>query len=148
MYATPARDVPQAAGIGIIGTMKASLALLLVLAGGSFAQKRDAEFNKLADRFFDEAYFKYDPVSGTAAGFHQYDSMLAAGSRAEIDAQVASLKKFESEVDGFGAQGLSPLAAADRDLLISRPNSRRMVQQYKPRAERLRSIARDRAGGD
>jgi uncharacterized protein (DUF885 family) len=89
------------------------------MAVQGFAQKRDAEFDKLADRFFDAVYFKYDPVSGTAAGFHQYDASLPVGSRAEIDAEIAALKKFEGEVEGFGARELSPLAAADRELLLA-----------------------------
>ncbi|MCU1234959.1 MAG: hypothetical protein JWP63_2926, partial [Candidatus Solibacter sp.] len=93
--------------------------LFFLLAAAVFAQNRDAEFNRVADRFFDEVYFKYDPVAGTAAGFHQYDAMLGTGSRAEIDAQIAALKKFEAEVNGFDAQGLSPLAAADRELLLA-----------------------------
>src|SRR5690349_12404574 len=84
-----------------------------------FAQKRDAEFNRLADRFFDECYFKFDPIAGTQAGFHQYDALLPAVSRNEIEEQIAALKKFESETDQFGAQGLSPAVAADRELLLS-----------------------------
>src|SRR5260370_38395836 len=100
--------------------MKASsLVLLFLVAGGCLAQPPDDAFNRLVYRFFDEFYFRFEPVAGTAAGFHQYDALLEAGSRAEIDAQMASLRKFESEVDGFGAQGLSPLASADRDLLLA-----------------------------
>jgi uncharacterized protein (DUF885 family) len=91
----------------------------LIVAACCFAQKRDPEFNKLADRYFDECMFKYDPVSGTQAGFHQYDALLPSGSRAEIDAQIASLKQFESEFEAFGAQGLSPAASSDRDLVLS-----------------------------
>jgi uncharacterized protein (DUF885 family) len=106
--------------IGIIGAMDSRyVALLFLLAAGAFAQKRDAEFNRLADRYFDEVYFKYDPVAGTAAGFHQYDALLGAAARAEIDAQIAALKKFEAEVAAFDAQGLSPVAAADRELLLA-----------------------------
>src|SRR5437870_130574 len=97
--------------------MRVILALLLSVC--CFAQKRDMEFNKLADRFFDECLFKFDPAAGTQAGFHQYDALLPTGSRAEIDQQVATLKKFEGEVDGFGAQGLSPSIAADRELMQS-----------------------------
>ena len=97
--------------------MRACIAIILALSGVSFAQKRDAEFAKLADRFFDECYFKYDPVSGTAAGFHQYDPMLATMSRVEIDAQIASLKKFAGEFEAFGGQGLSAGAASDRELV-------------------------------
>jgi len=91
----------------------------ILLSVCCFAQKRDAEFNKLADRYFDEYLFKYDPVSGTQAGFHQYDALLASESRAEIDEEIAVLKKFEGEVEAFGAQGLSPSVAADRELVLS-----------------------------
>jgi len=88
------------------------IATIFALAAACFAQKRDADFNQLADRFFDECYFKFDPVSGTQAGFHQYDPLLPSGSRAEIDAQIASLKKFAGEAEAFSA---SP----DRDLLLA-----------------------------
>jgi len=88
------------------------IATIFALAAACFAQKRDADFDKLADRFFDECYFKFDPVSGTQAGFHQYDPLLPSGSRAEIDAQIASLKKFAGEAEAFSA---SP----DRDLLLA-----------------------------
>ena len=97
--------------------MRVFLALLLTAC--CFAQKRDAEFAKLADRYFDEGYFQFDPVSGTQAGFHQYDALLPDGSRAEIDRQSAVLHKLLPEVEGFGAQGLSPTAAADRELVLS-----------------------------
>jgi hypothetical protein len=93
--------------------------LLASLLSCAFAQKRDAEFNKLADRYFDEYQFKFDPASGTQAGFHQYDALLALNTRAEIDEQVAVLKKLEGDVEGFGAQGLSAGIAADRELVLA-----------------------------
>jgi uncharacterized protein (DUF885 family) len=99
--------------------MRVSIAFILALAAVCSAQKRDTEFYKLADRFFEECYFHYDPVAGTQAGFHQYDALLPSGSHAEIDAQVASLKKFAGEFESFGAQGLSPLASSDRELALS-----------------------------
>ena len=83
------------------------------------AQNRDAEFNRLADRFFDDAVFHFDPTQATAAGFHQYDALLTSGSRAEIDAQIAALKKFEAEVGNFSPAGLSAEVAADRELVLS-----------------------------
>jgi uncharacterized protein (DUF885 family) len=91
----------------------------LFLAALCFGQGRDAEFARLADRYFDEALYRYDPVSGTAAGFHQYDSRLPDGSRAEVDAQVAILKKYLAEVQAFDARGLSSTAAADRELVTA-----------------------------
>ncbi len=98
------------------------VALFLLLAVTLSAQQRDADFSRLADRFFDEVYFKkYDPVSGTAAGFHQYDALLGLavrGARRSTRRCRTALKKFEGEVEGFGAQGLSAAASSDRDLLL------------------------------
>jgi uncharacterized protein (DUF885 family) len=97
--------------------MRILLALLLSVC--CFAQKRDAEFAHLADRFFDEYMFRFDPASGTQAGFHQYDPLLPSGSRAEVDEQVATLKKLLPEYENFGVQGLSPSVVADRELVIA-----------------------------
>ncbi len=151
--------------------MRVFCALLLLSCAG-FAQSRDAAFAGLADRYFEEAVFHFDPVSGTAAGFHQYDNLLPSGSRAEIDAQIAVLKKFLNEVRQFDPKGLSPEAAADRELvqsqiqgtLLELENIRPwetnpdmyssgssnaifviMSRSYAPPAERLKSaIARER----
>ena len=90
-----------------------------MLAVACMAQSRDSAFNKLADRFFDEVFFKYDPATGTAVGFHQYDTSLALMTGVEIAAQTAALHQFEREVDGFSASGLSGTAAADRELLLA-----------------------------
>ena len=56
-----------------------------------------ADLAAMADRYFDEYYFKYNPSNGTASGFHQYDDQLEDYSRASIDKQIALLKKFKQE---------------------------------------------------
>jgi uncharacterized protein (DUF885 family) len=100
--------------------MRVSLVLLAVLlAGVCAAQERDRQFAALADRFFDDVLFAYDPVQGTQAGFHQYDVKLPSGSRSEIEAQTAALHKFEQEVAAFDPQGLSAGSTADRELLLA-----------------------------
>src|ERR1043165_8773585 len=38
---------------------------LMLLAAACFGQTRDADFAKLADRYFDEIAFRYDPASAT-----------------------------------------------------------------------------------
>ena len=99
--------------------------LIFALAGaclGSiacFGQSRDAEFGKLVDRYYDDLVFHFDPVQGTSAGFHQYDPLLPSGSRAEIDSQIAALKKWQAEIARFDPRGLSARAAADRELVES-----------------------------
>jgi uncharacterized protein (DUF885 family) len=71
-----------------------------------------ADFAALADRYFDEYYFKYNPSQGTSAGFHQYDDQLEDYSRASIDKQIAVLKKFKAE---FAAHSL-PAKATDAEV--------------------------------
>ncbi|HJT88736.1 MAG TPA: DUF885 domain-containing protein [Bryobacteraceae bacterium] len=97
--------------------------LIFALAGAGFAQNRDASFNQLADRFFDEAVFRFDPVQGTSAGFHQYDRQLPVESRAEIEAQVTALEKWQADFRGFDPRGLSPYVAADRELVLAQIQS-------------------------
>ena len=97
----------------------ARVSLVFPLAGLLMAQSRDTDFNKLADRYFDEAVFKFDPAQGTQAGFHQYDALLGSASRAEIDAEIAVYKKFEAEVRNFDARGLTPPIADDRELVLA-----------------------------
>ncbi|MDR3699150.1 MAG: DUF885 domain-containing protein [Candidatus Sulfopaludibacter sp.] len=98
-----------------VGTLSAGMFLTVLC----FGQARDAELARLADRYFDEAVYRFDPVSGTAAGFHQYDSLLPDGSKAQVDAQIAILKKHLAEVGAFDGRGLSSTAAADRELVTS-----------------------------
>ena len=62
-------------------------------------------------------------TSGTQAGFHQYDALLPNGSRAEVEEEIATLKKLLPEFENFGSQGLSGPAAADRELVISNIHS-------------------------
>jgi len=102
-----------------INTMKSWWVLLVCFPLACAAESRDAEFNRLTDRIFDEAVFRFDPALATQAGFHQYDPLLATGSRAEIDAEIEVYKKFETEVRNFDAHGLTPDIAADRDLVLS-----------------------------
>ncbi len=93
--------------------------LFFVLAAVCLGQNRDAEFGKLADRYYNELVFHFDPVQGTSAGFHQYDPLLPSGSRAEIESQIAALKKWQAEVARFDPRGLSAWTAADRELVAS-----------------------------
>jgi uncharacterized protein (DUF885 family) len=143
------------------------IGLLLSLAGVCAAQSRDAEFGKIADRYFDEQVFRYDPVQATSAGFHQYDPLLPSNSRAEIHAQIAGLHKWQADVEQFDPKGLSPWVASDRDLMLASIRSQLlsleairgweknpdfyssgvtnaifviMSRSYAPAADRLRSV--------
>ena len=51
---------------------------IFAFASMSFAQTRDADFVKLADRYFDEALFKYDPAQATSAASMRMDFSLCS----------------------------------------------------------------------
>src|SRR5256885_16693760 len=96
-------------------------AVVLVLSACSSAQpKRGAEevdLPALADRYFDEVFFKYSPTRATAAGLHQYDSQLEDFSQSAIDPHVAVLNEFERRFGNLPLPPGSPRAPADPRLL-------------------------------
>ena len=71
----------------------------------------------LADRFFDEYYFPYNPTAATSAGIHKYDDKLEDYSKKGVVARVAMLKKFEAEFAKVSSG--TPAADADRDLVLN-----------------------------
>jgi len=103
------------------------LLFIPALALPCFAQNRDAEFNRLADRYFDEVVFRFDPAQATSVGFHQYDTLLPSGSRSDIEAQIAALKKWEGDIRNFDPRGLSPYVAADRELVLAQIEGQRLT---------------------
>src|SRR5690242_13713823 len=117
------------------------LASLIIVTGvivAQTAQKKDSKkaetmqlardpggpFAKLADRYFDEVYFKYYPTAGTAAGFHQYDTRLEDYSRKAIDSQVGALKQFKTQFENVKTITGSQEEQSDRDLVLADINSR------------------------
>jgi uncharacterized protein (DUF885 family) len=99
------------------------VAASLVLTACSGAQPKlgaqESELAALADRYFQDVYFKYSPTRATRAGLHQYDAQLEDFSRAAIEARVAALKDFEGRFESFQVPPGSWDAAADRELLLS-----------------------------
>src|SRR6478735_12607791 len=90
----------------------------------SDSANNDKVFNSLADQYFDEYYFKFNPSQGTAAGFHQYDNQLENYSRATIDQQIVTLKGFQKLVGKIDLQQLNPEQRVDQWLLLNDINSR------------------------
>jgi uncharacterized protein (DUF885 family) len=83
------------------------------------ANEKQTAWDKLADEYFDEVYFKFAPSSGTAAGLHQYDALVEDYSRAGVDANVAALHTFEKSVEAVDPKGLDETRAADRELVLA-----------------------------
>src|SRR2546430_4548705 len=103
--------------------LRIAVAASVVLTACSGAQPRpgaeQGELVALADRYFEEVFYKSSPTRATRAGLHAYDARLEDFSRWAIDAQVAALKDFEDRAQRLQPSGGPPDAAADRDLLLS-----------------------------
>src|SRR5581483_8031926 len=117
----------------MIKTLLLCSAILLSATSSSVAQASPQtstarEFNKLVDEYFD-AFFKFNPSQGTAAGFHQYDDQLEDPSQAGISAEIASIKEFQKRFDGVNAQQLSAEEASDLELVKSDMNARLLKLQ-------------------
>jgi uncharacterized protein (DUF885 family) len=84
---------------------------------------RDKSLDALADQYFEQYYFKFNPSQGTASGFHQYDNLLEDYSRASIDKQIEVLKSFQREFGTLNAKMPSD-QAVDHALLVNDVNGR------------------------
>lgn len=113
----------------IIGALLCVMAILVMMAisGATRARmasqaatsEKQAAWDKLADEYFEQVYFKFEPSNGTSDGFHQYDALLEDYSRAGVDANVAALRAFEKRVEELDAKGLDETRAADRELVLA-----------------------------
>lgn len=76
-------------------------------------------FNSIAERYFDEVYFRYQPVSATAAGVHRYDTQMTDWSAANVARWVVALKAYLAKVEAVPLDGLDANVAADRQILLN-----------------------------
>jgi len=95
--------------------------LIFVLPFGLFGQtpSTSADFDKLVDETFD-AIYKFNPSSGTADGFHQYDTRLEDFSQASIASEISTSKSSLDKLQAFPRTGLSESSSADLDFLTAR----------------------------
>ena len=84
----------------------------------------DKVFASLADQYFDKYYFKFNPSSATAAGFHQYDTQLEDYSRASLDQQITTLKNFQKVIAKIDPLQLSAATRIDHALVLNDINAR------------------------
>ena len=105
--------------IVVLAVMALSESTRARAAAQTSASDKQAAWDRLADEYFDDVYFKFAPSSGTAAGLHQYDALLEDYSRAGVDANVAALRAFEKRVEAVDPNGLDETRAADRELVLA-----------------------------
>src|SRR4051812_18070787 len=78
----------------------------------------DAAFGKVADEFIDAFLLPQSPTFATQLGVHTFDDRLEDYSRANLDRQLADLKKYATRVSAIDPKGLSVPVAGDRDILL------------------------------
>ncbi len=88
-----------------------------------------AELRALADQYFDQYFFPFNPTAGTVSGFHQYDNQLEDYSGAAVFRQVKMLQEFKKKFDAFDARQLDRASATDRQLLLGDINGRLLELQ-------------------
>src|SRR3954464_15850022 len=131
------------------------------------ADAKSAAWDRLADDFLSQIYYKFNPTSATGDGLHEYDTKLEGYSKADIDRRIAAMKAFKSKVEALDAKSLDYDRQVDRDLVLGYLNSRLlsleeirgweknpdpyqsnitnsifviMARNYAPQAERLKAV--------
>ena len=111
-----------------IALFAASLAVPAVAADSG-----DAAFRSLADQYFNQIYFPFQPTNGTLAGFHQYDAQLERYDRDSIAKQTAALHSFERQMAAFPKDGLDEWTQGDRQLVLNNIHSTLLtIETIKP----------------
>jgi uncharacterized protein (DUF885 family) len=73
-------------------------------------------FSKFVDTYFDST-FAYQPSSGTAAGFHQYDDRIEDLSAASVTRREATLKMQQGQLDSLKAKPMSANDSIDAAMI-------------------------------
>jgi len=106
-----------------------SLVALCVLVTLAFAKDSkpapsSAAWDKLADDFLSQIYYKFNPTTATGDGLHEYDAKLEGYSKADVDQRIAAMKAFKAKIEALDAKSLDYDRQVDRDLVLGYINSR------------------------
>ncbi len=83
-----------------------------------------------SDEFFDQVYFPYQPTIGTLTGYHQYDAKLEDLSQSAINAEIASLNKYEARFASMQKKAnFDPVTRGDCELVLGNIRSRLLTLQ-------------------
>lgn len=109
----------------------------LALEGGTKA------FSSLIEEYFDY-YFKTYPTFATAAGIHQYDTMLEDYSKSAIQRQISAFKKFAFKLKAIDLRKLSFSEAIDYAVLTSHVQARLLdfetIQMWEKNPDQYNSL--------
>ena len=98
------------------------------MAQSSSRVANSADYDKLVDAYFDQ-YYTFHPTSGTAEGFHQYDTMLEDYSQKSREAEIAFLETERQKFSALPTGPMNPDQRADVQMLIGSMNGRLLELQ-------------------
>jgi len=79
-------------------------------------QTSTADFSAFVDDYF-KALFDFSPTNGTAAGLHQYDTMLENLSAEAMQARIQQLKGLQTRLNGLRTKTLNDTDSIDAEVL-------------------------------
>jgi uncharacterized protein (DUF885 family) len=106
---------PGVLGVAVVG-------IVAFVFAASVAGRLDdvhTRWDALANAYFSQVYFVFNPTNGSYAGLHQYDRLLEDYSKAGIDREVETYERFEKRVEDFNPAGLTQGESADREIVLS-----------------------------
>ncbi len=76
-------------------------------------------FQTLADQYFTDVFFYFNPSQATSIGFHQYDKQLEDYSAPGVQRNIAALRSYEQKLAAVDPSALDAPVAADREILLN-----------------------------
>ncbi len=111
------------AGVISVGSIMAGTALVNAQARPAEQSRADKDFTSLADAYFAQVYFPFEPTNGTLAGFHQYDPKLEDYSKAGVEDQARALHAFLPKIEKVAPQSLNETTRGDRQVILNNIHS-------------------------
>ena len=102
--------------------MKHLLFAAVLVCGGlmtvqAMGQNAGDQFRHLADEYFSQSVFQFEPTYGTTVGLHQYDTQLEDYSRTGVERHIAALKDFEKKFDAVDGSKLDQSTEGDLEMV-------------------------------
>jgi uncharacterized protein (DUF885 family) len=109
--------------LAVLATLAISISIPAARAQHLSADGAVQTFNYIADQFFSDVYFHFNPTTGTQVGLHQYDSQLEDYSADTSQKEIAALRAFEKKIEAIDSSALDAPVAADREILLNHIHS-------------------------
>ncbi len=108
--------------------LAAALVAFCGLAVSASAQRVSADgagqtLNTLANQYFEQVLYRYNPSQATSLGLHQYDTQLEDYSAANRGREVAALHEWQGKIKAIDPSALDAEPAADREILLNQIRS-------------------------